>query len=120
MKAGFHRMGVMSDLENNFIAVDTTKEKDCFVSKKQILKVRGYKLLHSDEFTIVPLVPCVMPELKIGNYITKINGHKIPDGDFKFTIKNIKYKKLRWWEFWKNWKFWRHKRVVESYTVKVV
>ena len=34
-------MGVMTDLENNFIAVDTAKEKDCFVSKKQILKVRG-------------------------------------------------------------------------------
>ena len=39
-------------------------------------------MLRSDEFTIIPLVPCVMPELKIGNYITKINGHKIPDGDF--------------------------------------
>lgn len=102
-----------------FKAVDTTKEKDCFVSKEQILKVRAYKLLRSDKFTIVLLAPCVMPELKIGNYITKINGYKIPDSDFKFIVKNINYKKLKWYEFWKNWKLWRHKRIVISYTVKV-
>lgn len=105
-------------MENNFISVDTTNEKDFFVSSKQIVK--AHELSSGDEFIIVPLTPCVMPELKIGNYITEIDGHKIPDGDFKFTIKKIKYKKLRWWEFWKNWKPWRHKRFVESYTIKVV
>lgn len=105
-------------MENNFIGVDTANEKDFCSFKEQI--VRTYELSSGDEFTIVPFNPCVMPELKIGNYITEIEGQKIPNSDFKFMIKKIKYKKLRWWEFWKNWKPWRHKRLVESYTVKVV
>lgn len=105
-------------MENNFIAVDTAEEKDFTVSKEQI--VRAYELSSGDEFVIVPLDPCVMPELKIGNYITEIEGQKIPKSDFKLMIKKINYKKLKWWEFWKNWKPWRHKRFVESYTIKVV
>lgn len=72
-------MVVMSDLENKFILVDTTKEKDCFVSKEQISKVKAYKLSRDDEFTIVPSHPRAMPELRIGTYLIEIEGQRIPN-----------------------------------------
>ena len=110
--------GDVSDLENNFIAVDTAEEKDFCNFKKQI--VRTYELSSGDEFIIILSEPCIMPKLKIGNYITEIEGLKIPDGDCKFMIEKIHYKKLKWWEFWKSWKPWRCKRIVKGYTVKVI
>lgn len=107
----------MSDLENKFRVLDMAKEKDCFISNKQIVK--AHKLSQGDVFTIYPSDFHVMPRFEVGDCITEVDGLKIPD-NLKLVVKKINYKKLKWWEFWKSWKFWQHKRVVESYTVKVV
>ena len=106
------------DTENEFVSVDLANKKDFTVSKEQI--ARAHKLSKNDELVIALSHPCVIPELKIGNYITEIEGQKIPDGDCKFVVEKIKYKKLKWWELWKSLRPWRYKRVVESYVARVM